>query len=110
MTELPGYQHYGRSWSGTHVEDACPCAKESCGLVSDRGLSPDCEQHRMSKTIRQHHMDSDCPGPPTLEQRLLDAFDHMDSYVGVGTGMGYSVREVEKLVALLRAAVKGPGK
>lgn len=60
-TLIPEY-HVGRSFSGHHIEDACPCEKEPCGLVSWRGIDPSCEQHKVTKTIRQSHLASECPG------------------------------------------------
>ncbi len=57
------YEHWGRSWDGHPLEDACPCPKEPCGLVSRP--DPDCEQHapRFAKTMRRGHKAEDCPGP-----------------------------------------------
>lgn len=54
--------HVGRAWSGTDIEDACPCPQESCGLVRMGSAAPSCEQHQPNKTIRQGHTDSKCPG------------------------------------------------
>lgn len=54
--------HVGRAWSGTDIEDACPCPQESCGLVRMGSADPSCEQHQPNKTIRQGHAGSKCPG------------------------------------------------
>ena len=60
--------HMGRSWSGTALEDSCPCPKAPCGLV-DFGAPPIpvCDQHNpenpfLSRTMRQVHKASQCPG------------------------------------------------
>jgi len=55
--------HYGRSFTGTLIEDNCPCSKEACGLVSEKGLSEDCDQHNFKnhKTMRQIHSKETCP-------------------------------------------------
>jgi len=65
--------HIGRSWAGTHIEDACSCPKESCGLVDSAKAT--CGQHtvRGGKTIRQSHAPKDCPGSRApLEYEQLD--------------------------------------
>jgi hypothetical protein len=56
--------HIGRSFSGTRIEDACPCPKGPCGLVDSAKSVDQCEHHPMwrSKTIRQSHRAEDCPG------------------------------------------------
>jgi N-acetyl-anhydromuramyl-L-alanine amidase AmpD len=55
--------HVGRRWSGTRIEDACPCGKAPCGLVDMAQASDDCDQHptRRAKTIRQVHDSEHCP-------------------------------------------------
>lgn len=58
--------HTGRSWSGTPLEDGCPCRKGPCGLVAER--SPDCDQHDGRKTIRQSHPADRCPGATPVEE------------------------------------------
>lgn len=55
--------HVGRAWVGHRIEDDCPCSQEPCGLVSFANFHPDCEQHRIDKTIRQGHPAGKCPGP-----------------------------------------------
>ena len=58
--------HVGRSWRGHHVEDACPCPQEPCGLVDLRRIDPACPQHvfTAAKTIRQSHTPEFCiPSP-----------------------------------------------
>jgi hypothetical protein len=47
--------HIGRSWSGHPLEDGCPCPKAPCGLV-------DMDRTERSKSIRQSHPASECPG------------------------------------------------
>ncbi|MGI5222199.1 hypothetical protein [Nocardia sp. CA-290969] len=61
----PHSAHVGRSWSGTAIEDSCPCPQEPCGLVDQKRAHPDCEHHPMvrTKTIRQSHTADRCPGP-----------------------------------------------
>ncbi|MGW1998409.1 hypothetical protein [Embleya sp. NPDC001921] len=57
--------HRGRSWVGHHVEDACPCPQEPCGLVAGDRIDPTCTEHPAAalKSIRQGHEAPDCPGP-----------------------------------------------
>ncbi len=56
-------QHVGRSWSGTEIEDGCPCPKAPCGLVVGlRVYGGDSEQHTAAKTIPQAHAAEPCPG------------------------------------------------
>lgn len=62
MSGIGGW-HSGRGWVGTDIEDACPCPQEPCGLVDFSKASPDCVQHRMTKTVRQGHPADQCPGP-----------------------------------------------
>ena len=59
-------EHIGRSWTGHHIEDACPCPKAPCGLVDAMTIDPDCNQHSMTaaKSIRQMHRADDCPAQP----------------------------------------------
>lgn len=61
---LPGGIHVGRSWSGTRLEDACPCPKEPCGLVDTSKTDPSCPEHPevRAKTIRRSHPATECPG------------------------------------------------
>lgn len=54
--------HVGRAWSGTDIEDACPCPQEPCGLVRMGTADPSCEQHQPIQTVRQVHAGSKCPG------------------------------------------------
>lgn len=63
-----GEIHMGRSWTGHELEDQCPCLKERCGLVSDRGIDPECPQHgyMAARTMRQLHDARHCPGRPAL--------------------------------------------
>lgn len=55
--------HFGRSFSGTRLEDDCPCRKEDCGLVSLEGVDENCDQHPpiKHKTMRQIHSAETCP-------------------------------------------------
>lgn len=62
--------HIGRAFTGTRIEDECPCEQEACGLVSSRTISEDCPQHSATKTIRQGHTAEECPAWPSLEERL----------------------------------------
>ncbi|MGI5245082.1 hypothetical protein [Dactylosporangium sp. CA-139066] len=56
--------HIGRAWSGTEIEDGCPCPKAPCGLVDQAALKVGeaCPQHLVNKTIRQSHPADACPG------------------------------------------------
>lgn len=53
--------HIGRAWVGHAIEDDCPCGKAPCGLVLESKRDPDCEQHKLTKTIRQGHAPEHCP-------------------------------------------------
>lgn len=57
--------HFGRSWTGTPLEDICPCGKAPCGLVDEALVDEECLQHPFSrtKTIRQMHQAENCPAP-----------------------------------------------
>lgn len=59
--------HVGRSWSGTKLEDDCPCEKAPCGLVAS--MNDSCSQHSpfAIKTIRQMHTENDCPGGKMID-------------------------------------------
>ena len=36
------HSHISRGWPGqTHIEDACPCPQEPCGMVANAAPSPD---------------------------------------------------------------------
>jgi hypothetical protein len=61
LAEATGAWHIGRSWSGSAIEDACGCVKAACGLV-DSSIPAVCDQHEASRTIRQGHPASRCPG------------------------------------------------
>lgn len=54
--------HWGRSFTGTALEDHCPCPKAPCGLVVSSTINIDCNQHGPSfaKTTRQHHYADEC--------------------------------------------------
>lgn len=54
--------HIGRSWTGHPLEDDCPCPKAPCGLVISDGVE-ECPEHSWwaAKTIRQMHLDFQCP-------------------------------------------------
>ena len=55
--------HAGRGWSGTAIEDECPCPKAPCGLVDLDNISEECTEHPFSrtKTLRQGHPAWQCP-------------------------------------------------
>lgn len=55
--------HIGRSWTGTALEDDCPCPKADCGLVISEEAVEECPQHAISaaKSLRQLHWDENCP-------------------------------------------------
>lgn len=54
--------HIGRSFTGHHLEDLCPCRKEKCGLVDIEKANKDCEHHPFwaAATIRQSHPAAEC--------------------------------------------------
>ncbi|GAA2346741.1 hypothetical protein [Dactylosporangium salmoneum] len=55
--------HIGRAWSGTEIEDGCPCPKAPCGLVVGlQAVGGPCRQHTGIKTMRQSHPADVCPG------------------------------------------------
>jgi hypothetical protein len=56
--------HIGRSWTGSRLEDECPCPQEPCGLIAVSKIDPECPQHAMSAamTTRQNHYADACPG------------------------------------------------
>jgi hypothetical protein len=55
--------HVGRSWTGTAIEDDCPCPKAPCGLVDGSDVHPACLHHpfQRAKTFRQIHPADRCP-------------------------------------------------
>jgi hypothetical protein len=55
--------HIGRSFTGTALEDTCPCPKAPCGLVVQDTIDPACEQHAWThaKSMRQSHTAGSCP-------------------------------------------------
>lgn len=53
--------HMGRCFTGTAIEDGCPCPKADCGLVDADNIHPDCDQHGVAKTMRQGHRTDKCP-------------------------------------------------
>lgn len=61
--------HIGRSWSGTRLEDDCPCEKATCGLVAS--IDDSCSQHSpfAIKTIRQIHAEDDCSGEKMIDPK-----------------------------------------
>lgn len=71
--------HYGRSWSGTAIEDGCPCEQAPCGLVIGlKTVGGPCTQHTVIKTIRQSHPADACPGRREAEV-LADAAEQADA-------------------------------
>lgn len=57
--------HVGRAFTGTGIEDTCPCPKAPCGLVIDEQAEPACAEHGGSQTMRQGHSADQCPGART---------------------------------------------
>ncbi|MGW4695188.1 hypothetical protein ACWEO1_22730 [Kitasatospora cineracea] len=55
--------HWGRSWAGTPIEDACPCPQAPCGLVDSATVDQACGQHaaHRAQTRRQAHPADQCP-------------------------------------------------
>lgn len=53
--------HFGRSWDGHALEDACPCDQAPCGLIAAE--DPECPEHgvKAARTMRQLHRAADCP-------------------------------------------------
>ncbi len=66
--------HSGRSFSGTQIEDSCPCPKESCGLVDLGRADPDCPDHwwERAKTLRQGHPADRCPAEKPEEPEATE--------------------------------------
>lgn len=56
-------RHFGRSFFGHALEDACPCPKAPCGLVGGDTEIVFCGEHSVAamKTIRQSHDEFECP-------------------------------------------------
>ncbi|MFJ8992652.1 hypothetical protein ACIRQH_19925 [Streptomyces sp. NPDC102279] len=63
VTTPPSRHHFGRSWSGHDLEDACPCTKAPCGLVAE--VAAECTEHNGTKSTRQSHPADACPGATT---------------------------------------------
>jgi hypothetical protein len=63
----PWAAHVGRSFTGTMMEDVCPCGQAPCGLVDTALIDAECIQHpwKEGRTLRQMHNAKDCPGAPT---------------------------------------------
>jgi len=56
--------HIGRSFDGGgHIEAACPCPLEPCGLVDTAKVVDECDQHPPAacKTMRTGHPAENCP-------------------------------------------------
>ncbi len=74
--------HVGRAWSGTDLEDGCPCVKAPCGLVVSSGTAADCPEHgwlHPPKTLRQGHPVERCPAVVGLEPHHRQARFRDDS-------------------------------
>ncbi|MFC8065448.1 hypothetical protein [Streptomyces sp. NPDC057293] len=54
--------HLGRAFTGTQLENACPCPKASCGLVVQDTIRDDCPHHAHTRSMRQSHSQANCPG------------------------------------------------
>jgi hypothetical protein len=67
---VPAGWHVGQAWSGTEIEDACPCPKAPCGLIDVADTSAKCHEHpiKWGKSIRQGHEPGECPAIPTVEE------------------------------------------
>lgn len=74
--------HIGRSWSGTRLEDDCPCEKAPCGLVAS--MDDSCPQHSpfAIKTIRQMHTEDNCPGENMIDPKSCHEYDTYYGFVG----------------------------
>lgn len=74
--------HIGRSWSGTKLEDDCPCEKAPCGLAISRDDS--CPEHSplAIKTIRQMHTEDNCPGENMIDPKSCNEYDTYYGFVG----------------------------
>jgi hypothetical protein len=74
MAETLHVTHMGRSWSGSELEDECPCPKAPCGLVPSDTVDPKCDQHapERCKTMRQVHSSAVCR-PRTTVRYIVDA-------------------------------------
>jgi hypothetical protein len=90
-----GAYHIGRAWSGTEIENTCPCPKAPCGLVIQGQADPDCTQHPIAraKTIRQSHRAEDCPGPRTFFETIGEVFESITSIANVDTSPSETVAQ-----------------
>lgn len=63
---IPTHYHWGRSFSGTRLENTCPCPKAPCGLVDSLTLDQACDRHswNAAKTTRQFHRAEECEPTP----------------------------------------------
>lgn len=68
---MRGGLHFGRTFSGHHLEDGCPCGKAPCGLIDADHIDPTCLDHPVSrgKTIRQAHEPARCPAGDHTDER-----------------------------------------
>lgn len=77
--------HVGRAFEGHTIEDACPCPKAACGLVSLDAQDPECPQHAFTaaKTLRQGHAGRDCPAlsPADWAAAQLENLDTVIAYM-----------------------------
>jgi hypothetical protein len=77
--------HIGRAYAGHAIEDACPCPKTACGLVSLDAQDPDCPEHAFNsaKTMRQGHLHRDCPAlsPLSWAAAQLATLDTVIAYI-----------------------------
>jgi ribosomal protein L37E len=73
MSDLKAF-HMGRSWTGHHLEDECPCPQEPCGRISYDKVDVDCPQHYYgrSKTMRNIHLAEDCERVMIEEKAAAD--------------------------------------
>lgn len=101
--------HWGRSWTGTEMEDACQCGQAPCGLVSTDVADPDCKQHGMqfARSARQGHEADRCPGKPVVEPdpKELRPITPRDREILVMTAQGKTNDEIARSLFVHKSTV-----
>lgn len=66
--EVTGYYHVSRGWHGDPewFMDCCP--HEACGYTDPMKWTDDCPNHNFSKTIRNRHLSTECPGAQAVQE------------------------------------------
>lgn len=108
MTSTP--YHWGRSWSGTELEDACQCGQAPCGLVSSDLADPDCAQHGMqfARSARQGHDADRCPNKPVAvvpPDKELRPITSRDREVLIMTAQGMTNEQIARSLIVHQSTV-----